>query len=122
MLLVEDNVLNREIATDVLSEANIVVEQAEDGSIAVDMVANSEPGYYDLVLMDIQMPIMDGYEAARAIRALENKALANVPIVAMTANAFEEDRQAAFDAGMNGHIAKPIEIPILMEELSRILT
>lgn len=120
VLLVEDNDLNAEIATEVLGDANIIVEHAEDGKVAVDMIAAAKPGHYDLVLMDIQMPVMDGYEATKAIRALEDSALANIPIIAMTANAFEEDRQAAIDAGMNGHVAKPVEIPLLMEELTKI--
>ena len=85
------------------------------------MLSRSEPGYYRLVLMDIQMPVMDGYEAAKAIRSLEDQKLASVPILAMTANAFEEDRQAALRCGMNGHIAKPIDIEKLMETLDEIL-
>ena len=85
------------------------------------MVQNSTPGHYDLILMDIQMPRMNGYEATKAIRALENKALAGIPIIAMTANAFAEDRQNAMAAGMNEHIGKPIDVPALIEVLQRIL-
>ncbi len=121
LLLVEDNALNREIAEEILAESGFTVETAVDGSKAVDMVKNSEAGYYDAVLMDIQMPIMNGYEAARAIRALENKELANIPIVAMTANAFDDDREEAFKNGMNEHIAKPINVGKLTETLRQIL-
>ncbi|MDO5448112.1 MAG: transporter substrate-binding domain-containing protein [Clostridia bacterium] len=119
ILLVDDNELNREIAQDVLEEEGCkVVAVAENGQIAVDKVAASLPGDFDVILMDIQMPVMDGYEATRQIRALEDKALASVPIVAMTANAFDEDRQNALDAGMNDHVAKPIDIPKLRQALS----
>lgn len=121
LLLVEDNELNREIAEELLTEEGFVIETAEDGNIGVEMVKNSESGYYDLVLMDIQMPIMNGYEATKAIRKLENPALANIPIVAMTANAFEEDRRTALESGMNDHVAKPINVDILIEVISRIL-
>lgn len=120
VLLVEDNELNREIANEILSQAGFKVETAEDGSIAVEMVEKSEPGYYDLILMDIQMPIMNGYEATRAIRSLGNKELASVVIIAMTANAFEEDKKAALDAGMNDHIAKPIDVEVLFEVLGKV--
>ncbi len=121
ILLVEDIELNREIAMEILTSEGFLVEEAEDGAAALDMVAKSEPGYYDVVLMDIQMPIMNGYEATQIIRALENPILANIPIIAMTANAFEEDRKHAFEAGMNGHVAKPIEVPILIDVLKNIL-
>ena len=121
-LLVEDNELNQEIAQTVLEEEGLVVDTADDGTEAVEIIAKMPAGTYDLILMDIQMPVMDGYEAARTIRAMEDPAKANIPIVAMTANAFEEDRQKAFDAGMNGHVPKPIDIPELMETLKTILT
>ncbi|MBR5230369.1 MAG: diguanylate cyclase [Firmicutes bacterium] len=121
ILLVEDNELNREIAVEILAEVGFIMESAEDGDIAVDMVKKSEPGYYDLILMDIQMPRMDGYTATKAIRALENKELAGIPIIAMTANAFAEDRKNAMEAGMNEHIAKPIDIPKLFDVLRQIL-
>ncbi len=121
ILLVEDNELNQEIANEILTEIGFVVEIAGNGQIAVDKVAQAAPGAYDVILMDIQMPIMDGYEATRQIRTLSDKAKAQVPIVAMTANAFDEDRQRALDAGMNDHIAKPIEIHKLMETLAEIL-
>lgn len=119
ILLVEDNELNREIATEVLTEVGLLVEEAEDGQIAVDRVSSADPGYYDLVLMDIQMPIMDGYEATRKIRKLPDPERANIPIIAMTANAFEEDRKLAMESGMNEHMAKPIDISILMELLQK---
>lgn len=90
---------------------------AENGAEAVEKVKNSQPGQYDLVLMDVQMPVMNGYEATHAIRALENRELAAIPVVAMTANAFEEDKQDALAAGMNAHISKPISIPKLVAAL-----
>ncbi len=121
LLLTEDNELNREIAEELLSDSGFVVETAEDGNIAVEKVKNSEPGYYSLILMDIQMPQMNGYDATKAIRALENPDLANIPIVAMTANAFEEDRKRALECGMNAHIAKPIDVEKLLELLTNIL-
>ena len=101
--------------------AGFNVDTAEDGTIAVDKVMTNPAGTYDVVLMDIQMPRMNGYEATRAIRALEEKAKADIPILAVTADAFEEDRQKALDAGMNGHVTKPIEIPKLLETLAKIL-
>ena len=121
ILLVEDNALNQEIAQSILQENGFHVELANDGTEAVDKMAHAAPGQYDLILMDIQMPKMDGYEATRRIRALPDAAQAGVPIVAMTANAFAEDKRAALEAGMNGHIAKPIEIPKLMGTLKEIL-
>jgi CheY-like chemotaxis protein len=117
ILLAEDNELNCEIATEVLQSYGFAVETAENGKVALEMVENSAPGYYDVVLMDIQMPVMDGYTAARAIRSLTNPELANVPILAMTANAFEEDRQNSLNAGMNGHITKPLDMEVLLEVL-----
>ncbi len=122
ILLAEDNELNREIAVEILHGKQFIVETAENGQIAYDMVKNSEPGYYDLVLMDVQMPVMDGYTATRNIRQLENVKLANIPIIAMTADAFEEDRKKALDAGMNGHLAKPIDINEMLKYLQRILS
>jgi signal transduction histidine kinase/CheY-like chemotaxis protein len=119
MLLVEDNEFNREIAVDILTESGIAVEEAEDGSIAIDKLLQKGAGYYDLVLMDIQMPIMDGYTAARTIRSFEDKELANIPIIALSANAFEEDRQKALEAGMNAHLSKPINVDEMMETLSQ---
>ncbi|MBR2671825.1 MAG: amino acid permease [Oscillospiraceae bacterium] len=121
LLLVEDNEINMEIARMILEQMGFAVETAENGKIAVDMVGTSEPGYYDAVLMDIQMPVMNGYEATRAIRTLQDPLLAGIPILAMTANAFEEDVLAARDAGMQSHIAKPIDIGVLTEELRSVL-
>ena len=121
ILLAEDIELNQEIAVTILDEAGYQTEVAGNGQIAVDMLRHSEPGYYQLILMDIQMPVMDGYEATRAIRDLENKELASIPIVAMSANAFEEDRQEALKCGMDGHIAKPIDIQNLFDTLDEIL-
>ena len=117
LLLVEDNELNKEIACELLGSYGFELETAENGQEAVDMVAASAPGYYDLVLMDVQMPIMDGHEATRHIRALENAELAQIPIVAMTANAFEEDRQASKECGMNGFISKPINMQEVLKAL-----
>lgn len=122
ILLVEDIEMNQEIAVAILSEAGYCTEVAENGQIAVDMIKDSDPGYYQLVLMDIQMPVMNGYEATRAIRKLEDKELASIPILAMSANAFEEDKQEAIKSGMNGHIAKPIDVKNLFDTLSEILT
>lgn len=110
VLLTEDNDLNAEIAVTVLEETGIVIERVEDGIQCVNRVVQMSPGTYDLILMDIQMPNMDGYKATRCIRRLDDKKKAEIPIIAMTANAFAEDRKKAFDAGMNGHIAKPIDI------------
>ncbi|MBQ1312226.1 MAG: response regulator, partial [Blautia sp.] len=121
VLLVEDNMINMEIANMILSGAGFTVETAENGRIAVDMVSASEPGYYDAVLMDIQMPVMDGYEAAREIRSLNNKDLADIPILAMTANAFKEDEIAVLEAGMQAHIAKPVDVGLLMKTLASVL-
>ena len=121
ILLAEDVELNQEIASAILGDAGFTVEIAENGQIAVDMVRNSAPGYYQVVLMDIRMPVMNGYEATKSIRAMENKELASIPIVAMTANAFEEDKQEALKSGMNGHIAKPIDIDVLFGVLREIL-
>ena len=118
LLLVEDNELNREIALEILKEAGFVVDTAEDGAVAVQKIKQAAPGQYDLILMDIQMPNLDGYEATRQIRALPDAEKANIPIFAMTANAFEEDRQNALEAGMNGHIAKPLDVPHLLRVLA----
>ena len=121
LLLVEDNAINREIAQMILTRQGFVVETAENGRRRVDMVSASQPGHYDAVLMDIQMPVMDGYEATRAIRALEDRELARIPILAMTANAFKEDELAAKEAGMQAHIAKPVDVAVLVEELAAVL-
>ena len=122
ILLAEDNDLNAEIATEILQEVGFIIERAEDGQICVDKLMNSPMGYYDLVLMDIQMPNMNGYEAARNIRICPDSSKSNIPILAMTANAFEEDKREAMKAGMNGHLAKPIDVKALMHELASILS
>ena len=122
LLLVEDLEVNREIATMILADAGFQIDTAENGRIAVEKIENSKPGDYQLILMDIQMPVMNGYEAARAIRALPDPELSSIPIVAMTANAFSEDVQNAKDAGMNDHIAKPLDVEKMMETLTRVLT
>ena len=121
LLLVEDNQINMEIASMLLTQAGFMVETAENGQIAVDRITQSEPGYFDAVLMDIQMPVMDGYEATRAIRRLEDPCLAKIPIVAMTANAFKEDEDASAAAGMQGHIAKPIDVATMLRTLTEVL-
>ena len=114
VLLVEDNELNREIATALLEEIGISVDSVEDGTDAVERMNEVEDDRYDLIFMDIQMPKMDGYMTTREIRTLKNNRKANIPIVAMTANAFEEDKKMAFKAGMNAHIAKPIDIKTIL--------
>lgn len=121
VLLVEDNDLNREIAREILSETGLIVEEAVDGSIAVERLLEKGAGYYDLVLMDIQMPIMDGYQAAQKIRSFEDRELAAVPIIAMTANAFVEDKKKALEVGMNAHVSKPINVKELLDTIERIL-
>ena len=121
ILLVEDNELNREIANLILAKEGMLVEEAENGMIAVDKIINSQPGYYDLVLMDIQMPVMDGYRATQEIRSLPQQELAQIPIVAMTANSFDDDKRKASDVGMNAHIAKPICVPKLLDVLNILL-
>ena len=121
ILLAEDNDLNAEIAMELLGEYGFAIDRAEDGIICIHMLEKHEAGYYDLILMDIQMPNMDGYKATKVIRSLPNQKLAQIPILAMTANAFEEDRRNALAAGMNGHIAKPIDIENLISELASVL-
>ena len=121
ILLVEDNELNREIAQEILREYGFQVDTAENGEVAVEKVSAAAPGSYDLVLMDVQMPVMDGYTATRKIRALDDPARAKLPILAMTANAFDEDRRNALESGMNGFLSKPIVIGDLVQELRKIL-
>lgn len=122
ILLAEDIELNQEIAVAILGDAGFTTDVAGNGQIALEMLRKSEPGFYKLVLMDVQMPVMNGYEATREIRRLPDQKLAKIPIIAMTANAFEEDRQEALRCGMNGHIAKPIDVVKLFETLDEILS
>ena len=121
ILLVEDIELNREIAEVILTEAGFTVESAPDGTDAVEMVRRSEEHYYDAVLMDVQMPIMDGYEATRTIRALPREDVKQLPIIAMTANALEEDKEAALKNGMNAHISKPLDMDVFINVLGQFL-
>ena len=121
VLLVEDNELNREIAATLLEEIGISVDCVEDGTDAVERMNEVEDDRYDLIFMDIQMPKMDGYMATREIRTLKNNKKANIPIVAMTANAFEEDKEKSFKAGMNAHITKPIDIETIFAALDQVL-
>ena len=122
LLLAEDNPINREISTLILTDLGFLVETAEDGDKAVKKLISEEPGYYQCVLMDIQMPVMDGYDAARTIRSLPDEQLSSIPIIAMTANAFKEDEEAAKEAGMQGHVAKPIDINALQNTLREVLS
>ena len=120
ILVVEDNIINREIARELLEDEGFVIEEAEDGTVAVSMLEAKEKGYYEFVLMDIQMPIMNGYTATRKIRGSDNTDIADIPIIAMTANAFSEDKKNAFDAGMNEHIAKPLDIDVVIKTLNKV--
>ena len=121
LLVVDDNELNREITVAVLEEIGFKVDTASDGAKAVEMLSNSLPGYYALVLMDVQMPVMDGYEATREIRCSEREDISSLPVIAMTANAFEEDKKRAVSSGMNAHIAKPLDVPTLIETIRKFL-
>ena len=121
ILLVEDNELNMEIAQTILEDAGFVIDTANDGVEAVKIMEKAVPGQYDLILMDIQMPVMNGYEAAKRIRALQNREVASVPIIAMTANAFEEDKERSYEAGMNGHLPKPVSVETLMNMIHKVM-
>jgi CheY-like chemotaxis protein/anti-sigma regulatory factor (Ser/Thr protein kinase) len=121
VLLVEDNAFNREIAVELLTDAGLSVEEANDGSVAVEILKNNPAGSYDVVIMDLQMPIMDGYEATRTIRSFEDIRIATIPIVAMTANAFAEDKKKALDCGMNAYLTKPINVKDLLKIMNLIL-
>ena len=122
LLLVEDNELNLEIAKELISVTNVRIDTAVNGQEALEKVSASSPGYYSLVLMDIRMPVMGGYEASRKIRSIDRPDLRQLPIIAMTADAFTEDKQRALDAGMNGHIAKPIDLRELYNILGKYLS
>lgn len=121
ILLVEDNEINREIAEELLADEGYRVETANDGSVALEMVKNAKPQYYDLILMDIQMPVMDGHKATKAIRTLEDRELASIPIIALSANAFAEDYKRSIEAGMDAHVPKPIRIEELQETIRNVL-
>jgi CheY-like chemotaxis protein len=121
ILLVEDNELNREIATEILQENGFVVKSAENGEIALEMVRTSKPGDFHVILIDIKMPVMDGYTACREIRKLTDEKLSQIPIIALTANAFSEDEKKAKEAGMDGYVAKPIDVNKLLKELENII-
>ncbi len=119
--MVENNELNQEIAQTILEDAGFKIDTADNGRIAVEKVEQAPVGQYDLILMDIQMPIMNGYEAAKKIRALNNPEKAAIPIIAMTANAFEKDREKSYEAGMNGHLAKPVSVENLMNMIRKVV-
>lgn len=121
ILLTEDNDINAEIATELLNESGFIVERAEDGVVCINKLTEAEAGYYDIILMDIQMPNMNGYETTEEIRKMSDAKKASIPIVAMTANAFEEDRRMAFRSGMDGHLSKPFKMKNVLKELSRLL-
>lgn len=121
ILLAEDNDFNAEIATEIFEQAGLIVEHAADGVACVAMLCNAEPHYYDAVIMDVQMPNLDGYAATQKIRRLNDQDKASVPIVAMTANAFEEDRRQALEAGMNGFVSKPVEMGKMLEVLIEVM-
>ena len=121
VLLVEDNDINAQIAAFILKEHGFLVDRCENGEKAVNTLKEKGADYYRLVLMDIQMPVMDGYEAARAIRALTNADYSALPIIAMTANTFDDDKKQAYDAGMNAHLAKPLDIDAVLKTLDKIL-
>lgn len=119
VLLVEDNMINLNIETEILRELGFIIETAENGSIAVEKLANSEPGDFDLILMDIQMPVMDGRQATEEIRKLENPLLANIPIIALSANAFESDKRMSIESGMDAHLTKPMDVTLLLETITK---
>lgn len=121
VLLVDDNDINRDIATEILEEEGLLVEEACNGKEAVDTLVDRGPKYFDVVLMDVQMPVMNGYDATRQIRNIKNKDLRDIPVIAMTANAFEEDKIEAFNAGMDGHVTKPIDVELLFETIREVL-
>ena len=121
ILLVDDNEINLEIENEVLTDAGFLVDTVIDGSLAVDKMRDTEPGYYDLILMDIQMPVMDGYCATRAIRKMPDPAVSGIPIIAVSANTFEEDKKKALESGMNAHLPKPLDTCRLLELMQTFL-
>ena len=119
ILLVDDNDINLEIESEILRGLGFLTDMAEDGNVAVEKVKNSQPGEYALILMDIQMPVMNGWQATRSIRMLDAPELASIPIIALSANAFESDKRASIESGMDAHLEKPINIPVLLETVAR---
>ena len=119
--MAEDNEMNQMIAVAILEKTGVTIDIAENGLVAVDKIKNAAAGYYDIILMDIQMPVMDGYEATRQIRALEDPAKAKIPIVAVTANAFEEDRKVTMEAGMDDHLSKPYDIKAITKTMNKLI-
>ena len=119
ILLVEDNEINLEIETAILEGLGFVIDTAENGSVAVEMMQKASAEEYALILMDIQMPVMNGRQAARAIRKLENQTLARVPIIALSADAFESDKRKSIESGMDAHLPKPIDVPVLLETIAK---
>jgi CheY-like chemotaxis protein len=118
-LLVEDNELNMEIAREILTEEGMEITEAENGQVAVDKFTASEPGSFDIIIMDVMMPVMNGYEATKAIRRSDHPEAKTIPIVAMTANAYREDVEKAFESGMNDHVPKPIDIDVMLNVLGK---
>ena len=121
ILLVEDNEINTEIATELLTEEGCIVETANDGVVCIDMIEKADADYYKMILMDIQMPVMNGYDATLAIRKMKDTKKSRIPIIAMTANAFAEDTQKALSVGMNAHVAKPVDMNILVPTMMKYL-
>ncbi len=119
-MIVEDNEINLEIETEILQGLDFTVDSAENGKIAVDKLAAAKEGEYSVVLMDIQMPVMDGRKATEEIRKFKNKAIADIPIIALSANAFESDKRMSMEAGMDAHLTKPVDVPLLMETMADI--
>ena len=117
----EDNEINREIATELLQELDFIIDWAPDGSVAVEKMKNAKPGDYDVILMDIQMPVMNGWEATKAIRRLPDPALAQIPIIAISANVFESDMRKSAESGMNAHLAKPMNVAEVLETIEELL-
>lgn len=120
ILIVEDNEINMEIEVEILQDAGFLVDTAEDGSIAIEKIKQAKAGYYNLILMDIQMPVMDGYCTARTIRSMDDPSVSSIPIIALSANTFDEDKQMSLDSGMNAHMEKPINTPQLLNMIHKL--